>query len=470
MTSPRVVLYGIGRLFLVCCLLALVSCGSARKKGNSCTKSEECGNGTCVNGQCMVLSPGSDATDTQVAQTIVWNVAFSPRLNPSACSNQTVTWSSQSFKVVGTNSVDAVWSPGNANALKVEGLLTDSQFTAVLSCAQNPGGNQSGTIKADWSGDHFSGTFIFGNSQGGVLVFPDESGTVTIQGIVVDATDHTPIGGAVVSMSLDAVSKATTDKFGLFYLKTTAQSPNSEPYTITVSAPQHQTLQGELNWGDRPYSQEFQLQPGETTFSMQVVASFANPGSQSLHGLAFDGTDLWLAGYGEGKIHKVDTSGKLLTSIDAQSSNPTGLTFDGTYLWVASDTTLKIYQIDTSGNLISSFAAPGDDSTGLAFDGTALWNADFSFGGRIHKLDTSGALITSFKAPGSNPEGLTFDGSNLWLTDYDQNKIYKLTTGGAVLASAPGPGGHPIGLTFDGTYLWLADQQTNLVYKLATSD
>jgi hypothetical protein len=201
-----------------------------------------------------------------------------------------------------------------------------------------------------------------------------------------------------------------------------------------------------------------------------VEDSWDYPGTSDLHGLAFDGSNLWVVGYGEAQIHKLDASCNIIASIDSPGPSPTGLTFDGTNLWNTDDNTLLIYQLDAAGTVITSFSAPGDDSTGLTFDGTNLWNADFSEGGRLHHLDTTGDLIQSYPSPGNGPEGLAFDGEYLWHVDYNQNKVYKMTMSGLVIQSFDGPGSNPIGLTYDGLYLWLADHSENKIYKMAIQE
>ena len=225
---------------------------------------------------------------------------------------------------------------------------------------------------------------------------------------------------------------------------------------------------------------------------IKVLGTFPAPfaddenSDTTVHGLAFDGRDLWAAHYGAGKIYQLEISESSLdikTSMDASNTNPTGLEFIGQNLYVGSIP--EITKMQTKGKNIGvikkQFVPPGTDCTGLAFDGEYLWNADFNFDfstdppslgdvAFLHKLKPNGKLVATHIAPGLCPEGLAFDGEFIWHTEWCDNLIYKLNTDGEIVCSYDWiEGGHPIGLTFDGTHLWLSDQSTQMIYKISIS-
>lgn len=218
--------------------------------------------------------------------------------------------------------------------------------------------------------------------------------------------------------------------------------------------------------------------------AIEPVASFDVPFTGGVHGLAFDGKNLWAAGYGAGKLYKLgfNETGEMIVEdfIDVQFDNPTGITFVGKTLYCGSDFTKKIYKIKTTGKKAGEvkdwFYAPGfpdEDCVGLTYDGDYIWNADFHWSGPeayIHQIKIKGDLVTSYVAPGPGPEGLAFDGEFLWNVDWHQSKIYKLATDGTVVCNwdwvEGTEGNNPIGLTFDGNYLWLSDQATQKIYKI----
>ena len=85
--------------------------------------------------------------------------------------------------------------------------------------------------------------------------------TVTMDGHVYAQDGVTPIAGAVISTSLDAVT-ATTDASGYFSLVTnTAANYSATPYTVTVAAAGYLAGGGTGTWGDHPTNQVFTLAP-----------------------------------------------------------------------------------------------------------------------------------------------------------------------------------------------------------------
>jgi Lectin C-type domain len=218
-----------------------------------------------------------------------------------------------------------------------------------------------------------------------------------------------------------------------------------------------------------------------------IIDSFPAPDNfgYSLHGIAFDGQNLWAACHGGGLIHEMgfddDESMIILDSIDAPTSCPTGITFVGKNLFVGTDEFvdddehLKISKIKTTGEkagkILKSFDAPGEDCVGLAKANGRLYNSDFvwsEYGGAIHTIQMSGKPDATFFFPEFDcPEGLTFDGEFIWLAEWCQNRIYKLNADDLTpICYFEGPGLNPIGLTFADGFLWLADQGTRTFYKI----
>ena len=68
-------------------------------------------------------------------------------------------------------------------------------------------------------------------------------------------------------------------------------------------------------------------------------------------------------------------TGDVISSFSAPGTAPQGLAWDGTNLWLADKTTDLIYELTTTGTVLSTFAAPCGNPTGLTFDGTNFWVA-----------------------------------------------------------------------------------------------
>ena len=188
--------------------------------------------------------------------------------------------------------------------------------------------------------------------------------------------------------------------------------------------------------------------------------AFPNPNSDYIHGMTFDGTDLWMVGRGTDTIYRVSSiDGSVLQSFDAPTGvgDGTGLTYDGIYLWYTHDQSPRsIYQINPNdGAVLSLFSSPGSfDSTGLAWDGSFLWNTGFYE--NIYQLDIAGNIQKSFSAPTDVPEGMTYAGGYLWVIGW-HSTLYKLDPAdGSIVTTYSTPPTNMYGLTSDGTYLWLS--------------
>ena len=156
----------------------------------------------------------------------------------------------------------------------------------------------------------------------------------------------------------------------------------------------------------------------------------------------------------------------ILSSFPAPpGSNPHGLAWDGTNLWLADNGSDTIFELTTTGTVVSSFPTPGPNPRGLTWDGTNLWLSDNNTD-TVYELSTTGTIVSSFPSPGPNAQGMTWDGSNLWVTDEVADRIFQVTTTGTVLSSFATPGPRPRGLAWDGTNFWHADLTTVTIYEL----
>jgi len=203
----------------------------------------------------------------------------------------------------------------------------------------------------------------------------------------------------------------------------------------------------------------------------QVVFQFNAP-SVEIDGMAWDGTNLWVASDYLDRIWKMDTLGNIIDSIPAPAAIATGLTWDGQYLWCADGGTILIYQLDpATGNVISSIPGPGSGSSceGLAWMNDTLWNTNWS-NNLIWELDpATGSIWGQFPSQGSGSTGLAWDWHDncLWNSDQGTDLIYKLDPAtGAPITAFAAPDTVVQDLTFDGTYLWTCGWFSGIVYKI----
>ena len=201
-----------------------------------------------------------------------------------------------------------------------------------------------------------------------------------------------------------------------------------------------------------------------------VISSFDSI-DKNPNGVAWDGSNLWLAGESDREIREVTTSGTLLSSFDTDvfEDRPNGITWDGNNLWIAGDQTRTVYEVTTSGTIVSSFSVDAfeDNPWGLTWDGTDLWLSGDQ-NRSVYRFTTSGTLVSSFSTDvfDDKPRGLTWDGTYFWLVGDQNNSVYQLTTSGTLISSFATPCGSPKGLTIDGTDFRLSCDDGDLIYRL----
>lgn len=203
------------------------------------------------------------------------------------------------------------------------------------------------------------------------------------------------------------------------------------------------------------------------------MTSFAGT-SNSMHDLAFDGANLWVADATNenARICKLSASGSVLSSFTSPGDHPYGLTFNGPYWYVFDQVMQKIYRINPAA--VNYFSKPALNADYLTTQGSYYWVVDKS-AYLVYKLDQSGTKLTDFQSPSTQPAGIVYDGTNLWVLSgygYTFDKLYKLNLSGTVISSYQSWEGlpEPYGLAYDGSHFWYigkpAFQQVFKMYKL----
>jgi sugar lactone lactonase YvrE len=240
-----------------------------------------------------------------------------------------------------------------------------------------------------------------------------------------------------------------------------------------------------------------------------TVVADIDPPEPMVRGVAFDGTDLWVACNSPGAevIYQINTSGSIISSFDSPGNGISGITWDGTYLqvvasantlfkidtrtglvaetienlpgsflndithdgtrlWMAGD---SVYQYDESRPVPETITVPEVNIIGLAHDGSHLWISD-AIDKTIHMLTEDGTEVDAFDVPGYEwYRGITRNDTHFWIIDSEDNKIYQTDLDGRIEKSFSTPGNNPWGLTFDGSHLWTIDADNQMVYQLDTS-
>ena len=256
---------------------------------------------------------------------------------------------------------------------------------------------------------------------------------------------------------------------------------------------------------------------GSADNSTGTSASFYYP-----TGITTDGTNLYVADYYNHLIRKIVISTGVVTTLAGTGSSgsadnstgtsagfnqPYGITTDGTNLYVADYGNHLIRKIVISTGVVTTLAGTGSSGSangtgtsasfykpaGITTDGTNLYVAD-RYNYLIRKIVISTGVVTTVAGTGSSgsangtgtsasfdkPYGVTTDGTNLYVADYYNYLIRKIVISTGVVTTLAGTGLSgsangtgtsasfhlPRGITTDGTNLYVTEGGNHLIRKI----
>jgi len=246
-------------------------------------------------------------------------------------------------------------------------------------------------------------------------------------------------------------------------------------------------------------------------------ASFDNP-----MGITTDGTNLYVADYGNHRIRKIVIDNGTVTTLAGSSQgasdnatgtsasldNPMGITTDGTNLYVADNGNHRIRKIVIDNGTVTTLAGSSQGYTdatgtsasfnnphGITTDGTNLYVADES-NHRIRKIVIDNGTVTTLAgssqgytdATGTSarfyrPRGITTDGTNLYVADMFNHRIRKIVIDNGTVTTIAGQSDNgaadgigtaasfwnPSQITTDGTNLYVVDSFNQSIRKIVIS-
>jgi hypothetical protein len=159
------------------------------------------------------------------------------------------------------------------------------------------------------------------------------------------------------------------------------------------------------------------------------------------------------------KVYVYDASGALLGSWTAgsmsSSATPHGIATDGTDVWIVDDKSNKVFRyagaasrLSGSQSAASSFNLGSGNGTprDLVTDGNSLWVVNDSTTNKVFKYTIGGSLLGSWTIDSANstPTGITIDPvnvSDIWIVDSGTDRVYQYAaaagrTSGSQSASA----------------------------------
>jgi outer membrane protein assembly factor BamB len=184
------------------------------------------------------------------------------------------------------------------------------------------------------------------------------------------------------------------------------------------------------------------------TRNAEVLAEYAFPGIQWVHGVTHDGNDAWIA-VGD-RLQAVTPEGALGRAIAVRAD--AGSAFDGRHFYqIAAG---KIQKVDpATGAVLAIVPAPPDvDYAGLTWAEGALWVGQYR-GRRILKLDPETGRVLRTVQSHRLVTGVTFAEGELWhgAIEGDEAELRRVEPGsGEVLEALVMPDAFVSGLEYDG--------------------
>ena len=183
----------------------------------------------------------------------------------------------------------------------------------------------------------------------------------------------------------------------------------------------------------------------------QIIREYGPfPDAKQVHGVSYDGRNLWIAG-GEKLVAVDPDNGRALRAIDAACH--AGTAFDGTHLFQIAENCIDKIDPDT-GRVLATIPAPGGGAdSGLAWAEGTLWVGQYRER-KIHQIDPNTGKILRTIDSNRFVTGVTWIDGELWHGTWEdeQSEIRRIDPqSGQVLEQLQMPAGVIVsGLESDG--------------------
>jgi DNA-binding beta-propeller fold protein YncE len=189
-----------------------------------------------------------------------------------------------------------------------------------------------------------------------------------------------------------------------------------------------------------------------------TTARWPLPPATRPHGLRLSATGdaLYVAGMGDGSLHRVDLANGDVTSWDLPGSAvQVAVLPDGSAVWVTLIDTVQAARFDVASEEIAIFDLPGLGPAQIypSPDGGSVWIADQGLedypGRELLRLDAVTGEVTGRVTVGEGPHGVVVspDGSTVWTTTLRDGTLDRVDAGALELVGSTPVGDGPNGLS-----------------------
>ena len=195
-----------------------------------------------------------------------------------------------------------------------------------------------------------------------------------------------------------------------------------------------------------------------------AVTTVASSLGDSPGSIAFDGSRIWTANTG-GSVSIVTPGATVpwaVMTVTAGFNSLYGILYDGSNIWVTDAAANTLLKLDSSGAILQTVTV-GNTPVSPAFDGTNIWVPDFGGNRLVVVRASNGVVLQTLTGNGmSQPEAAAFDGQRVLVTNDSNNvSLWKAADLTPLGAFPTGAGTKPIGACSDGVNFWIALSGTN---------
>ncbi len=175
-------------------------------------------------------------------------------------------------------------------------------------------------------------------------------------------------------------------------------------------------------------------------------------------GIAFDGSNIWVANLGNDNITELRASDGAVLGTFPVGNQPGGVLFDGTSIWVSVGADSALAKLNPADGSLLGRVTVNYVPSDMVFDGTKIWvvQAAVSPGMVTAVRADNGKVVGTVTVGNSNLGGIAFDGQRIYVATFGSDHVTRLSSkSGANQGTIPVD--TPRGMCWDGTNLWVAN-------------
>jgi len=191
-------------------------------------------------------------------------------------------------------------------------------------------------------------------------------------------------------------------------------------------------------------------------------------------GLAISPTGIWVSGYYEDQLIRIDpATNSVLSRLQLDTASgflaPSELLFSEGSLWVAVDEydsggsnriSVSVRKIDPTSGQSSATILAGSDVAGMAASPGSIWIIGFS-DGTVRRIDTATNQVTATINLGQGLAGVTFGEGSVWVSNAMTGAVSRIDPVTNQVSATIATVGLPSGVVAGGGAIWVANWGTN---------